>query len=415
MSPEPRYFCGIDWADQLNDVAVVDRHGAVVARTRIAATPDGVRELFHTLDGLRVGHSHGRRQVPVSIEANRSLLVHTLVARRQPVFMISPNDVAARRHQVSRGRKSDRSDAELLAQMLRDRWGRLQALPAVSAQASAITVLAHAQRRAQRLREQLQAQLRARLVQAHPAAVRAWEGRDHNLCRAEARAVLQAGPTAASAQKITAYQWEKILTGVRLRLLEQESLRLWDLFSAPVLRLPSAVEQATAVEVRAVLAQMNHACDTTEHLTTELTNLFRAHPHAQIYQSFPGCGPLTGARLLAEIGDDPTRFRSARGLRAYAGVAPRTWASGSVTQVTHRWICNRALKLACHRWAFSALTRSPGARTLYDHRRDRGDTYAGALRRLSARLLSGLHHCLTTGDLYDEDRMFSTTKPAQTV
>ena len=406
MSRAPRYFCGIDWADQLNDVAVIDRDGGVVARARIAATPDGLRELFSLLDVLRASHTHGRRQVPVSIEANRSLLVHALMGRRQPLFHVPPTEVAARRHQVSRGRKSDRSDAELLAQMLRERWGQFHAMPDVSAEASAITVLAHAQRRAQRLREQLQAQLRARLVQAHPAAVRAWEGRDHGLCRAEARAVLQAGPTAASAQKITAYQWEKILAGVRLRLVEQESLRLRDLFATPVLRLPAAVEQAIAVEVRALLAQFSHACETTEQLTAELTQLFQAHPHATFYESFPGCGPLTGARLLAEIGDDLARFTTGRGLRAYAGVAPRTWASGSSAQVTHRWICNRALKLACHRWAFSALTRSPGARTLYDHRRDQGDTYAGALRRLAGRLLSGLHHCLAGGELYDEDRMF---------
>jgi hypothetical protein len=29
----------------------------------------------------------------------------------------------------------------------------------------------------------------------------------------------------------------------------------------------------------------------------------------------------TGARLLAELGDDPHRFATARGLRAYAGIA----------------------------------------------------------------------------------------------
>jgi transposase len=196
---------------------------------------------------------------------------------------------------------------------------------------------------------------------------------------------------------------------VRLRLVEQESLRLRDLFCTPVLRLPAAVEAATAVEIRALLAQFNNGCETTDQLTATLSELFQAHPHAKIYQPFPGCRALTGARLLAEIGDDPARFTTGRGLRAYAGVAPRTWASRASTQVTHRWICNRALKLACHRWAFSALTRSPGARTLYDQRREHGDSYAGALRRLSGRLLSGLHHCLATGELYDEDRMFPAT------
>ncbi|MGH3439510.1 MAG: transposase, partial [Sciscionella sp.] len=38
--------------------------------------------------------------------------------------------------------------------------------------------------------------------------------------------------------------------------------------------------------------------------------------------SFPGLGDLTGARVLAEIGDDRTRFADARGLKAFAGSAP---------------------------------------------------------------------------------------------
>ncbi|GAA2471207.1 IS110 family transposase [Winogradskya humida] len=408
MQRPPRFYCGIDWADQVNDVAVIDRDGEVLARTRISAIPDGVRELFTLLDGLRASHTHGLRQVPVAIETNQGLLVHALRAKGQPVYQIPPSEVARQRQRTSRAaKKSDRSDAALLAIMLRDRWGLLRQLPGVSPDAAAITVLTHAQYRAQLLREQLQAQLRALLVQVHPVAAHGWDGRDHGLRRPEARAVLAAGPTAAAAQTVTAYRWEKVLTGVRLRLLEQEAYRLRDLFTAPVLRLPPAIEQATAVEVRALLAAFDHACDRADELTAVVTDAFDAHPQAKIYLSFPGCGALTGARLLAELGDDPARFATAKGLRAYAGLAPLTWASGTVRQVTHRRICNRRLKLVCHRWAFSALTRSPGARALYDRRRGRGDTYAGALRHVGGRLLSGLHRCLVTGTLYDEQVMFA--------
>ncbi|MET7391875.1 IS110 family transposase [Dactylosporangium sp. NPDC005572] len=127
--------------------------------------------------------------------------------------------------------------------------------------------------------------------------------------------------------------------------------------------------------------------------------------------SFPGCGPLTGTRMLAQIGDDPSRFRTAAWLCAYAGLAPLTWESGASRIVAHRRICNRTLKEACRRWAFSALTKSPGAYQLYQHRRDAGDTYVGALRRVTQRLLSGLHHCLAHGELYDEHRAFPPRNP----
>ncbi|WP_157878889.1 transposase [Streptomyces sp. CT34] len=69
-------------------------------------------------------------------------------------------------------------------------------------------------------------------------------------------------------------------------------------------------------------------------------------------------------RLFAEIGGDLTRFETSRGLRAYAGTAPLTWASGESRAVTHRTVCNRRLKNAVHQWAFGTLTRSPGCRAL---------------------------------------------------
>ena len=52
---------------------------------------------------------------------------------------------------------------------------------------------------------------------------------------------------------------------------------------------------------------------------------------------------LAGARVLAEIGDDRSRFADARGLKAFAGSAPITRASGKKTVVLHRHIKNRRL------------------------------------------------------------------------
>jgi hypothetical protein len=60
-------------------------------------------------------------------------------------------------------------------------------------------------------------------------------------------------------------------------------------------------------------------------------------------------------------------------------------------------------------WAFSSLTRSAGCRAHYDRRRAVGDRHAAALRNLYGRLLTCLHHCLTTGITYDETRAFRTT------
>src|SRR6201981_106641 len=136
---------------------------------------------------------------------------------------------------------------------------------------------------------------------------------------------------------------------------------------------------------------------------------FSLHPDAGIITSFPGLGALTGARVLAEIGDDRSRFQDARGLKAYAGAAPVTRASGKTRSVTRRRVKNNRLAAAGYIWAFSALTASPGARAHYDRRKDAGDRPAAAQRNLFGRLLGCLHHCLATGQHYDETIAFPAT------
>ena len=58
----------------------------------------------------------------------------------------------------------------------------------------------------------------------------------------------------------------------------------------------------------------------------------------------------------------------------------------------------------------------PGARAHYDRRRNTGDRHPAALRNLFNRLTGCLHHCLTTGQHYDEAAAFpSPSQPAQDV
>ncbi|WP_433498312.1 hypothetical protein ACQP1K_26010 [Sphaerimonospora sp. CA-214678] len=54
------------------------------------------------------------------------------------------------------------------------------------------------------------------------------------------------------------------------------------------------------------------------------------------------------------------------------------------------------------------LTASPGALAHYRRRREHGDRHAAAQRNLFNRMLGIVHHCLTTGQTYDEATAFPT-------
>ena len=156
----------------------------------------------------------------------------------------------------------------------------------------------------------------------------------------------------------------------------------------------------------ALLRHLDAACASAEELEQAVIASFDQHPDAGIITSFPGLGSLTGARVLAEIGDDRSRFADARGLKAYAGAAPVTRASGKTLAVLHRRVKNQRLAAAGYIWAFAALTASPGARAHYDRRKTAGDRHAAAQRNLFNRLLGCLHHCLATGQHYNESTAF---------
>jgi hypothetical protein len=119
-------------------------------------------------------------------------------------------------------------------------------------------------------------------------------------------------------------------------------------------------------------------------------------------RSQPGLGLILGARVVAEFGDDPTRYANPKARKNYAGTAPITRASGKRQVVVARLARNRRLADACYQWAFSALQASPGARAYYDRCRAAGKTHQQALRTLANRLVGILHGCLRHRTAYDE-------------
>ncbi|MFF2374784.1 transposase [Streptomyces xiamenensis] len=413
-----RWWCGIDWSETLNDYAVVDEAGAVVARGRIPATPEGVAELLSELSGLNRSRRFHRRQVPIAIETDQGLLVGALRQQGQEIIAITPSVVARYRGRMGPGKKkSDPGDAVMLANAVRVDGHLHRAMHHSSEQATALRILSHAQVQATAKRQQYLLRIRSILRDYFPAALEAWADRPGGILRPEARAVLAVGPTPARAANLDIPTLASLLESAgRTRLINDHAVHLRRHYRDPEQRLRQlpAVEDAHGERMLATLGQLNEACRTVDALTAKLTEAFSAHPHAPIYRSFPGCGALIGARLLGEIGDDPHRFDTARGLRAYAGANPLTWASGNTRAVTHRKTANRILKFSGHQWAFATLTCSPGCRRHYDRRKEAGDRNAAALRNLYGRLLSALHHCLTTGQPYREDIAFPPDPPAST-
>ncbi|MEU9158652.1 IS110 family transposase [Streptomyces sp. NPDC048417] len=401
-------YCGIDWAEKTHDVALVDDSGELRAKRHITDDAAGYKLL---LDLLAEYGDTEENPIPVAIETSRGLLVAVLRTGKRQVFAINPL-AAARyrdRHSVSR-KKSDPGDALVLANILRTDMHAHRPLPGDSDLARAIAVLARAQQDATWNRQQMANQLRSLLREYYPAALDTFATWQNGLCRPEARELLKAAPTPGRAAKLTRPQIiDALKRAGRKRGIEAEAERIRGVFRGDFAHQPPLLEDALGQQMLALLGQLEAACVATDDLAKAVEEAFPQHPDADLILSFPGLGTQLGARVLAEIGDDRTRFADGRGLKAYAGSSPITRASGKKSSITRRWVKNDRLNHVGYLWAFSAITASPGAKAHYRRRRDEhGDWHAAAQRNLFNRMIGQLYHCLQKHELFDEQTAFPT-------
>jgi transposase len=396
-------FVGDDWAEAHHDVEVMDVTGRRLVKARL---PEGVAGMarLHAMIGEALGEDAEAAQVLVGIETERGPWVAALVAAGYTVFAINPLQVARyrQRHSVS-GAKSDAADAHTLADMVRTDSHQLRPVAADTPQAEAVKVVTRAHKTLIWERTRHTQRLRHALREYFPAALEAFEDLD----APDALELLAKAPDPASAAKLTITQISAALTRARRRNVAEKAARIQAALRGEQLGQPEVLTTAYAATTRAAIAVLKTLDEQVKVLQGQVDAHFGRHPDAEIISSQPGLGPVLGARVLAEFGDDPHRYTDARARKNYAGTSPITRASGKKKVVIARYVHNDRLIDALMAQAFSALNASPGARAYYDQLKARGTEHNAALRQLANRLVGILHGCLKTRTCYDEATAWS--------
>lgn len=134
---------------------------------------------------------------------------------------------------------------------------------------------------------------------------------------------MKLAPTPAKAASLTRTQITAALKRAgRKRGNESDVERLREAFRTDWARQPELVDDTLGKQTLALLKQLTAAFTAADDLAQAVEEAFPQHPDSEIILSFPGLGIQLAARVLAEIGDDRTRFADARGLKAYAGASP---------------------------------------------------------------------------------------------
>jgi hypothetical protein len=395
-------FAGDDWAEDHHDVELMDTAGRRLAKARL---PEGVAGMarLHAMIGEQLGEDADEEdagQVAIGIETDRGPWVAALIAAGYTVFAINPLQASRyrERHGVP-GAKSDAGDAHVLADMVRTDSCQLRPAAGDSPGAHGVKVLARTHKTMIWERTREVQRLRHQLREYFPAALEAYQDLD----APDTLELLGRAPEPARAARLTRAQVSAALKRARRRDITGRATAILAALRSEQLGQPEVLTAAYAATVRSLIAVITVLNEQVKVLQGQVEEHFGRHPDAEIILSQPGMGPVPGARVLAEFGDDPHRYADGKARRNYAATSPITRASGKRKVVAARFVHNDRLVDALNAQAFSALSASPGARAFYDQQRARGHGHNDALRRLANRLVGILHGCLKTRTTYSEN------------
>jgi transposase len=386
-------------------VEILGEDGQRLARVRLPEGLEGITRL-HALIAEKMPASwadhdpaEAAGRVRIGIETDRGVWVQALLAAGYQVYAINPMSVARyrERHSTS-GAKSDAADAHVLAEIVRLDHAHHRHVAGDSSLAEAVKLIARAHQSLIWDRTRQVLRLRSALREFFPAALQAFD----DLAAADALELLERAPDPARAARMPRTTIVAALRRAGRRDLDAKATAIWQTLRTQQLHQPAPLQNAYAAIVSAQVQLINVLNIEIAELGQVVADHFGRHRDAERYLSLPGLGPVLGARILGEFGDDPHRYTNAKARRNYAGTSPITRASGTRRIVLARYARNRRIADATHQWAFCAMRGSPGARTYYQALRDRGAGHQAALRQLGNRLVGILHGCLKTGTAYDE-------------
>jgi transposase len=367
-------YAGLDWASAEHAVCVIDERGTVVERLTIEHTAEGLTGLRRALERLAAGNP-----IPIAIERPNGLVVDTLIEGGQPVIPIHPNVVQASRPRYgSAGSKSDRSDAYMLADLLRTDGHRFRPLQPSSDEMKALKSKSRTRDDFVATKVQLGNQLRCLLESFWPGPTVMFPEIDTLVCLD----FLERYPAPRDAVRLGEKRMATFLAAHSYRGRTTAAEFLERMRAAPTGLAGEAEEEAKRVQVLALVAVLRPLVNQIGKLTAAIEHDVEQLQVGRMMMSFPRAGRLNAGQIVAELGDR-TRFATAEHLAIEAGVAPVTRASGKHHAVGFRYACNQRLRNAITCWANNSRHSSEWAADVYRRARARGCDHAHAIRILA--------------------------------
>jgi len=371
----PRLYAGIDWSDDKHDVVVLDEAASRVGEREVKHTAKGLQELNTFLQTL-IGPEN-KTEIACIIETNHGLLISSLLDAGFAVYPVNPNTIDRRRS--ASGAKTDRIDAYLLAKAGRADFADLRRLEPDSPIIAELKTLTRDQDSLVQSQTRLVNQLTACLKAYYPVALQLFSKLQQHVTLA----FLQAYPTPQAAMVASVGQLTQVLKHAKHPQARMAALTIFEQLHQPQL-IADAITTRTKSRLMLVLVkQLQPLVEEIAKYDQEIERLFLMHADSTRFQSLPRAGKRLAPRLLAEIGDDRSRYADAASLQALAGTSPVLFQSGVYAKAHRRYACIKPLRNAMQQFAWQSTLSESWALAYYQRKRTEGKSHTVAVRALA--------------------------------
>lgn len=374
------YYCGIDVAKMGHVVSVIDDTGKVVNQgVPISNDRIGFEKLINLLQPYQ-----GEIQVGLEATGHYWLALYDYLCHLDySLSVINPLQVKAFRRMDIRKRKTDRLDSVAISEFLRF------ANPGkTSVDLPVILQLKELTRFRFRLVQQI-GDCKRKIISILDRVFPEYEQLFSSVFLASSRQLLHKAVTADEFAAFDLTELEQILLTASHRRLGTEKAREIQLKASQSVGV-SFLTDAIHIEIRCMLQLIELLEEQCSQVETKVEELVNTIPHH--ITTIPGIGKVTGAMLLAEIGDI-NRFPAPQQLVAYAGIDASVFKTGQFEgdkmHMSKRG--SHYLRYALWQAAIASLLHNPEMKQYYDKKRAEGKEHGVAMGAVCHKLLGNIY------------------------
>ena len=405
MQKDYAVVVGIDWADKKHAYALKVKGSDKIRCGYFIQKASSIGDWVEMLRKLS-----GGGKVAIATEQAKGGLIFALMKYDFiHLYILNPQNVANYRESfTSSGAKSDPADALLILDFLENRYKKL---PAWVPEPEDVRLLQRLTEQRVRLVHDLKRlgnKLTSTLKEYFPEVLEMFP----RIYRTIVADFLIAYPTLEDAKRATDEELLSFFRAHNAGNPKMSAKRISLIREAAPLIHDRAVIESNLLFVKSLAHGLKALNTAIAEYDSKIEEIYSRLPDKKLFDSLPSAGEVSAPRLLAAMGTDRSRFKSAVELSCFLGISPVIESSGNQSWTHWRFNCNNIIRQSFVEWTFLSLRTCFWAEELYKKLRAKGKAHSVAIRAIAFKWVRIIFRMWKEKDPYSEARYLKALRKA---